>query len=310
MGQNLDDIDELLEDFTSELRQQNKAKGTIDLYARDVGYFRQYLISENLPPTLESLTRQRLGGYIEHTLNRRNQRTGKPVTPEYAHRQYRSLQQFCKYLVREELLEVDPFARMSPPIVPEKKIPVPPLDALRKLLAECDGTSFEDRRDTAIIRLMVDAGPRIGEVANLDLDALDFTENTVIVLGKGRRPRTLPFGDKTRTSIRRYLRLRSKHTFAANDNPALWLGKFGRMTGSGIQQMIERRAEAAGIDHIHPHQLRHFFAHNWLANGGQEQDLMMLAGWRSRQMISRYGASVADERARDAHRRARLGDQL
>ncbi|MFE3544378.1 hypothetical protein ACFXK0_15560 [Nocardia sp. NPDC059177] len=95
MSQDLDDINELLEDFTSELRQQNKAKGTIDLYARDVGYFRKYLISENLPPTLESLTRQRLGAYIEHTLNRLNQRTQKPVNPEYAHRQYRSLQQFC-----------------------------------------------------------------------------------------------------------------------------------------------------------------------------------------------------------------------
>ncbi|MFD6400139.1 tyrosine-type recombinase/integrase [Nocardia sp. NPDC060249] len=310
MGQDLDDIDELLEDFTSELRQQNKSKGTIDTYSRDVKYFRKYLTSENLPPTLESLTRQTLGAYIEHTLNRLNQRTQKPVTPEFAHRQYRSLQQFCKYLVREELLEADPFAKMSPPTVPEKKIPVPPLAALRQMLADCDGASFDDRRDSAIIRLMVDAGPRIGEVANLDLDALDFTENTVMVLGKGRRPRTLPFGDKTRTALRRYLRVRSKHTFAVNDNPALWLGRSGRMTASGIQQMIERRAEAAGIDHIHPHQLRHFFAHNWLANGGQEQDLMMLAGWRSRQMISRYGASVADERARDAHRRARLGDQL
>ncbi|MFD9547039.1 site-specific integrase [Nocardia salmonicida] len=113
--QDLDDIDELLEDFTSELRQQNKSKGTIDTYSRDVKYFREYLTSDNLPPTLESLTRQTLGAYIEHTLNRVNHRTQKPVTPEFAHQQYRSLQQFCKYLVREELLEVDPFAKMSLP---------------------------------------------------------------------------------------------------------------------------------------------------------------------------------------------------
>lgn len=84
----------------------------------------------------------------------------------------------------------------------------------------------------------------------------------------------------------------------------------GPMTDHGIRQMLERRAASAGIEHIHPHMLRHWFAHNWLANGGQEQDLMMLAGWRSRQMLDRYGKSVADERAKDAHRRARLGDQL
>ncbi|WP_280471845.1 tyrosine-type recombinase/integrase [Nocardia cyriacigeorgica] len=310
MGQDLDDLDELLEDFASDLRQTNKSKGTIDTYSRDIRYFRDYLVAEQLPTTPASLTRQTIGAYIEHTLTRKNKRTGKPVTPEFAHRQYRSLQQFCKYLLREELLSTDPFAKMAPPTVPEKPIPVPPADALRQLLAKCEGSSFEDRRDTAIIRLMADAGPRIGEIAPLDLDSLDFAENTVLVLGKGRRPRTLPYGDKTRTALRRYLRVRARHPHAANDNPALWLGRSGRMTASGIQQMIDRRAEAAGIGHIHPHQFRHFFAHNWLANGGQEQDLMMLAGWRSRQMLGRYGASVADERARDAHRRARLGDQL
>ncbi|MFF0495767.1 tyrosine-type recombinase/integrase [Nocardia aobensis] len=310
MGPDFDDIDELLEDFQSELRQTNKSKGTIDTYSRDIRYFRQYLVEQNLPTTSESLTRSVLGSFLEHTLTRKNQRTGKPITPEFAHRQYRSLQQFCKYLLQEELLDTDPYAKLKPPIVPAKPIPVPPIDALRKLLAICDGNSFEDRRDTAIIRLLTDAGPRIGEVAPLEVDAIDFTENTVLVLGKGRRPRTLPFSDKTRTALRRYLRIRARHPHAANDNPALWLGRSGQMTASGIQQMLERRAEAAGIDHIHPHQLRHFFAHNWLANGGQEQDLMMLAGWRSRQMIGRYGASVADERARDAHRRARLGDQL
>ncbi|MGW6728616.1 tyrosine-type recombinase/integrase [Nocardia sp. NPDC055029] len=123
-------------------------------------------------------------------------------------------------------------------------------------------------------------------------------------------PRLLPFGDKTRTALRRYLRMRARHPQAANDRPELWLSRFGPITKSGVQQMIDRRAVNAGIGHLHPHQFRHFFAHNWLANGGQEQDLMMLAGWRSRQMLGRYGASVASERARDAHKRAIFGDQL
>ncbi|WP_216913532.1 tyrosine-type recombinase/integrase [Nocardia noduli] len=310
MGMDFDDLDELLDDFVSDLRQTNKSKGTIDTYRRDIGYFRRFLVQNDLPTTTAALTRQHIGAYIEDTLTRPNQRTGRPITPEFADRQYRSLQQLCKFLVREEILDVDPFLKMNRPTVPEKPIPVPPIDALRKLLAVCEGSGFEARRDSAIIRLFADAGPRIGELAPLDVDAVDFTENTVLVLGKGRRPRTLPFSDKTRTSLRRYLRARASHPFTVHENPALWLGLRGRMTASGIQQMIERRADEAGIEHIHPHQFRHFFAHNWLANGGQEQDLMMLAGWRSRQMIGRYGASVADERARAAHRRARLGDQL
>lgn len=310
MGTDLDDIRELAEDFATELRRKNRSQRTIDGYLQHIRYFADYLEAHDLPTSGPALTRDHLGGYIEWLLTRKNHRTGEPLSPEYARGQYRSLQQLFKYLKAEEIIESDPFDRMTLPDAPEQQVPVPPTESLRALLADCAGTTFEDRRDTAVIRLFVDTGCRRGEIAALKVDDLDFAENTATVLGKGRRPRTVPFGDKTRTALRRYLRIRAQHPKAVNDEPALWLGKFGPMTDHGIGQLVERRCQAAGIEHIHPHQFRHFFAHNWLDNGGQEQDLMMLAGWRSRQMLAKYGRSVADERAKAAHRRARLGDQL
>ncbi|WP_024799312.1 tyrosine-type recombinase/integrase [Nocardia sp. BMG51109] len=310
MTSDLDDIRELAEDFATELRRKNRSQRTINGYLKHIEYFRAYLAANELPTTGPAITREHIGQYIESLLTRTNLRTGEPLSPEYARGQYRSLQQFFKYLETEEIIEVNPFDRMTQPDAPERQVPVPPLDALKRLLAECAGTNFEDRRDTAIIRLFLDTGCRRGEIAPLSVDALDFAENTATVLGKGRRPRTVPFGDKTRTALRRYLRVRAQHPKAVNDEPALWLGKFGPMTDHGIGQMVERRCQAAGIEHIHPHQFRHFFAHNWLDNGGQEQDLMMLAGWRSRQMLAKYGKSVAVDRAKAAHRRARLGDQI
>ncbi|MFG3618017.1 tyrosine-type recombinase/integrase [Nocardia sp. NPDC047654] len=305
----LDDIRELRDDFATELRRKNRAKKTIDVYLVHIGYFADYLISEALPTDAPEITRDHIGGYIETLLSRTNRRTGEPLSPQYARSQYRSLQQFFKYLAAEEIIESDPFDKLSLPDAPDKLVPVPSLESLRALLDQCAGTDFDSRRDNAIIRLFADTGCRCGEVANLGLDDLDFEENSALVVGKGGRPRSSPFGDKTRIALRRYLRARNQHQFAKKSD-RLWLGRQGPMTDHGIRQMLERRAEAAGIDHIHPHMLRHWFAHNWLANGGQEQDLMMLAGWRSRQMLDRYGKSVADQRAKAAHRRARLGDKL
>lgn len=306
----LDDLRELKDDFATELRRKNRSKQTIDSYLLRIDYFIEFLEENDLPTLAPDVGRDHIGAYIESLLTRPNKRNGKPLSAEYARGHYRALQQFFKYLAAEDIIDADPFDRMSLPDAPEQLVAVPPDDALRALLAECAGTDFKDVRDTAIIRLFADTGCRIGEVTGLDLDHLDFGEDTALVTGKGGRPRTVPFGDKTRTALRKYLRARAKHPKVKTNESALWLGHLGRMTDHGIRQMLERRAAAAGIDHLHPHQLRHWFAHTWLANGGQEQDLMMLAGWRSRQMLDRYGKSVADERAKAAHRRARLGDKL
>jgi len=199
-------------------------------------------------------------------------------------------------------------ATMQPPKVPEVPVPVVADVDLKKLLKACEGRGFDELRDTAIIRLLLDTGVRLAEVTNLNIENLDLDLEVIHVISKGRRPRSVPFGRKTGQAIDRYLRSRSRHRLASS--AALWVGGRGTMTESGIAQMLERRCDQAGIDRIHPHQLRHTAAHAWLAAGGSEGDAMRLMGWKSREMLGRYGAAQADQRAHESFRRLLPGDRV
>src|SRR6185437_5085445 len=105
---------------------------------------------------------------------------------------------------------------------------------------------------------------------NLSLDEVDRDAQVLMVIGKGRRPRSVPYGHKTAQAVDRYMRARLRHR--RSDLPWLWLGRQGRMTDWRLRQMLERRCVQAGISHIYPHQFRHTGAHRWLAEGGNEGD--------------------------------------
>ncbi|GAA5160581.1 hypothetical protein GCM10023321_43570 [Pseudonocardia eucalypti] len=69
---------------------------------------------------------------------------------------------------------MSPFEKMSPPAVAEKPVPVPSPEEITKLLGACQGAGFFERRDTAIIRMLLDTGVRASEAAGINLDSVDF----------------------------------------------------------------------------------------------------------------------------------------
>jgi site-specific recombinase XerD len=314
-GSGLDDLRELLPDWRRYLKAGNTAPTTIESYLRIGEELVAWLAAEGLSTCAPDVTNAEVERYLVHLQERGNVRTGKPLSAAYVAKHYRSLQQLFRWLEEvEEVIDRSPYSKMRPPAVPKQQVPVITQDQMKALLATCrpadkNKRTWIDVRDEALIRLFNEAGPRCGEIVPLKLANLDFDMDVAHVMGKGRRARAIPFGATTASALRRYLRMRAQQRMAA-DRDELWIGRQGPLTESGVRSMLNRRADLAKIPHLHPHMFRHTFGHEWLANGGQETDLMRIAGWQSRDMVARYGASVADERARDAHRRAKLGDRF
>jgi site-specific recombinase XerD len=296
----MDELTDYLRSFAVSLRAANKAPATVATYAKAVDGFAAFLAEHDMPTRLGDIERRHVAEHLAWLVDNRAAAT--------AAQRYASLKAFFRWAVEEGELDQHPMDGLRKPKVPDQPVPILSDEQLRALLAVCDGPTFADRRDTAILRLFIDTGARLSELSELTGDAVDLDRQQLVTVTKGRHVQVKFFGAKAAQALDRYERVRRRHRYASLD--WLWLGPHGRLTDSGIRQVVKRRSREAGVGHVHPHQFRHTFAHRWLADGGGEGDLVRLMGWADRQMLNRYGSSAAQGRAEEAYRRSRLVDRL
>jgi site-specific recombinase XerD len=289
------------------LRADGYAGNTVKAYQNAVRSLAEWLAEYHPEIGPAQLDRQHIRGWLVEVRERHSSNTARGW--------FAGVRHFCRWLQSEGEADHDATAGIRTPAPGDPETPVLSDADLRSLLSTCAGTDFTARRDTAIIMLFLDGGLRLSELAGLRVADVDLRDRIVFVAGKasrrsGPRHRAVPLGVKAARALDRYLRERRRHPYA--DTLRLWLGSRGRPTldADGVKAMLKRRGADAGITDLHPHAFRHTWAHAFRAAGGNEGDLMLLGGWRSRAMLDRYGKAAAADRAADAYRRLSLGDRI
>lgn len=302
---NRHNLSPLLGSWELTLEGENKSPRTIGSYLEGMNLFVRWLNEEDRYPDLEpgEITAEMCRAWIAWLVVNRSASTGRT--------RWAALRQFFAWAYAEDEIESNPMELVKQPTVHQAPIDILRPEEVRALLATCKGQSFIERRDQAILVLMLDTGLRNTAVATAQLGKVDLRGRTIEVVEKGRKVQVQPFGVAAARALDRYLRARAKHPRAHVSTSVFISTRDGRgMDRNSVLQMVYRRSKQAGLKRIHPHVFRHTFTDNWLRAGGSEGDLMELNGWSSRDMLGRYAKATRAERAREAHRSLSPMDNL
>jgi len=293
----------VLPSFTLSLRAAHRSPRTVVIYESGARRIATWLDAQGHSGALDQITPDHLRQFMLDL-----EAIGLAQNTVSAH--YRGARALIRWAFAEDVIAFDPTAKVRPPLVERKPVPVLTDDEMRRLLKVCHGKNLAAKRDEALIRLMADTGLRHAEVVALTVDDVDLAQRIVTIRkGKGGKGRIAGFSHATAGALDRYLRTRRLHPKAGLS--ALWLSRSNSTTYGGLTAIVNRRATKAGIAHVHPHQLRHGWAHRALAAGMNPGDVMVLGGWSNTKMLEQvYGAALSAERAVAAAHRVALGDRM
>ncbi len=296
----------LLERFLAYMEAvQNASPYTVKNYGNDIGQFLDYCQAQevNSPERIDrSLLRSYLAeldaaGYVKASIARR----------------VAELRSFGDFLVREQVLERNPFRLVSGPRIPKRLPQYLTVAEVEALLAVPDTSTPLGLRDRAIVEVLYGAGLRVSELARLDVADVDVSQSQVRVMGKGNKERIGLLGRQAMRALQAYLEAGRPALLGQRPTNALWLNhRGGRLTVRGVALMLNKAGKRAAISiPVSPHVLRHTFATH-LLDGGADlrvvQELLGHANLATTQIYTHVSQSQAREVYLRAHPRAGKAD--
>ena len=274
------------------IRAERGSPKTLEWYEDNISLFVRYLSEQEIDPVLSNLTVENVEAWLV-------QQGEDGLSSSTLENRVRCLKAFCRFLYDREYLKVNQLDRLKKPRVIKEDIDIVEPWEIQKLLNSIGDKKAIDVRDRVLIALMYETGLRCGEVANLKLDDLSLEDQFIRVRAtttKSRKPRVVPLGDRLCRMLTTYLDFfRDKHDIRNNiPSDYLFRSRTGqKISVNGIEQMLTKRCDKAGIKHINPHLLRHSNATISLEGGLPELILQQRLGHSTLQMTGEYTRQVA-----------------
>lgn len=284
--------------------EKNASPHTIHMYRRDLEEFEEFLIKEVITSIDDidmGVVRLYLSQLYENGLSRRS-----------VSRKLSSLRGFFRFIEREEGIEKSPMMDVR---LPKEKQYIPQFfyeEEMEVLFKSADTSTSLGQRNLAILEILYGTGIRVSECANLELGKIDFSLSTILVTGKGRKERYIPFGEYAKKALEDYIQggreeLLNKST--ASTSKVFLNNRGNPITPRGIRVALDKLVKDAAMTvEIHPHKMRHSFATHLLNEGADLRAVQELLGHEHLASTQIY-THVSKDRLKDvyqnSHPRAR-----
>jgi integrase/recombinase XerC len=274
-------IERAIDDFLDSLRQRNASPNTVLAYSKDLAQFAAFVDATDL----RAIDHTRIRAFLAHLYERGLSKTSVA-------RSLAALRSWFRWMAREGMVEQNPASLVSTPRLPKSLPRVPTIEEMNTVLdAPTPEEAAFPERDRLILELLYGCGLRNSELVGLDLNHVSWPNEAMLVHGKGKKQRYVPFGGSAREAMERYLPARQKLLAdRKRSTPALLLNRLGgRLTTRSVGRIVKRIAISQGLSpEVHPHTLRHAFGTHMLEEGADLRAIQEMLGHERLATTQRY----------------------